>query len=148
MAVARGDAVLVTNTGRRIAADVLVAYTNAAPAPTSGPPPAASTAVAVRPGPAANAADPSGSLKRVDAIGHVVIMTATDIVQGDRAVYDPALGIARIAGHVHITRGQNELVGSEALVNMKTGVSRLLSHSRDQVKGLIMPNQSATASAP
>jgi lipopolysaccharide export system protein LptA len=148
MAVARGDAVLVTNTGRRIAADVLVAYTNAAPAPASGPPPAASTAVAARPGPAANAADPSGSLKRVDAIGHVVIMTATDIVQGDRAVYDPALGIARIAGHVHITRGQNELVGSEALVNMKTGVSRLLSHSRDQVKGLIMPNQSATASAP
>ena len=74
-------------------------------------------------------------------------MTATDIVQGDRAVYDPALGIARIAGHVHITRGQNELVGSEALVNMKTGISRLLSHSRDQVKGLIMPNQASQASA-
>jgi lipopolysaccharide export system protein LptA len=73
-------------------------------------------------------------------------MTATDIVQGDRAVYDPTLGIARIAGHVHITRGQNELVGSEALVNMKTGISRLLSQTRDQVKGLIMPNQASQAS--
>ena len=140
MAVARGNAVLVTNTGRRIAADVLVAYTN--PSGTPGQPAAAKTAVAVKPGQPADPTDPSGSLKLVDGIGHVVIMTATDIVQGDRAVYDPALGIARIAGHVHITRGQNELVGSEALVNMKTGISRLLSRSRDQVRGLIIPNQS------
>ncbi len=68
-------------------------------------------------------------------------MTATDIVQGDRAVYDPNLGIARIAGDVRITRGQNVLVGDEALVNMKTGISRLLSQGDTQVKGLIMPNQ-------
>jgi lipopolysaccharide export system protein LptA len=147
MAVARGDGVLVTDTGRRIAADVLVAYTNSAPAPgaaTAQQPVPVRTVVAAKSGqPATDPTDPSGSLKLVDAIGHVVIMTATDIVQGDRAVYDPALGIARIAGHVHITRGQNELVGSEALVNMKTGVSRLLSRNRDQVKGLIMPNQAA-----
>jgi lipopolysaccharide export system protein LptA len=155
MAVARGDAVLVTNTGRRIAADVLVAYTKPSSSPGAaggGQPAAVATTVAAKPGqPAASTdptdpTDPSGSLKLVDAIGHVVIMTATDIVQGDRAVYDPTLGIARIAGHVHITRGQNELVGNEALVNMKTGISRLLSHSRDQVKGLIMPNQAAQAS--
>jgi lipopolysaccharide export system protein LptA len=152
MAVARGDAVLVTNTGRRIAADVLVAYTDSGPASgtgTAGQSAAAKTAVAAKPGQpaaAADPADPSGSLKLVDAVGHVVLMTATDIVQGDRAVYDPALGIARIAGHVHVTRGQNELVGSEALVNMKTGISRLLSHSRDQVKGLIMPNQPSQTS--
>lgn len=150
MAVARGDAVLVTNTARRIAADVLVAYTNSGPA-TPGQTPGAqasgtTTAVALKTGqqPAAtDPTDPSGKLKLVDAIGHVVILTATDIVQGDRAVYDPTIGIARIAGHVHITRGQNELVGGEALVNMKTGVSRLLSHSAEQVKGLIMPNQAA-----
>jgi lipopolysaccharide export system protein LptA len=149
MAVARGDAVLVTNTGRRIAADVLVAYTNSGPA--SGPATAGQTAVAAKPGQPAAATDPtdpSGSLKLVDGIGHVVIMTATDIVQGDRAVYDPTLGIARIAGHVHVTRGQNELVGSEALVNMKTGISRLLSQNRDQVKGLIMPNSGAQAARP
>jgi hypothetical protein len=29
---------------------------------------------------------------------------------------------------------------------MKTGISRLLSHSRDQVKGLIIPNQAGQAS--
>jgi lipopolysaccharide export system protein LptA len=157
MAVARGDAVLVTNTGRRVAADVLVAYTDSGPASGAtaqgaGAAPAVKTAAAVTPGGqppgAADPADPaSGKLKLVDAIGHVVIMTATDIVQGDRAVYDPGLNMARIAGHVHITRGQNELVGSEALVNMQTGVSRLLSQSQDQVKGLIMPSQAAQASS-
>jgi len=147
MAVARGDAVLVTNTGRRIAADVLVAYTEPSAAPgtaTTGQP---MPVAAKTPAGPTDPADQSGNLKLVDAIGHVVIMTATDIVQGDRAVYDPRLGIARIAGHVHITRGQNELVGSEALVNMKTGISRLLSHSRDQVRGLIMPNQTPQAGA-
>lgn len=157
MAVARGDAVLVTNTARRIAADVLVAYTDSGPAPpgsTSGTPaspaPGTKTTVALKTGQQPSATDPtdlSGKLKLVDAIGHVVILTATDIVQGDRAVYDPTIGIARIAGHVHITRGQNELVGGEALVNMKTGVSRLLSQSDEQVRGLIMPGQAAQAGA-
>lgn len=154
MAVARGNAVLVTDTGRRIAADVLVAYTDAgtpAPAGQAG----AKTTAAVKPASAAPAGaqgtdDVSGKLKRVDAIGHVVIMTATEIVQGDRAVYDPGLGIARIAGGVRITRGQNVLVGDEALVNMKTGIARLLSQGDAQVKGLIIPNQAndATGAAP
>ena len=151
MAVARGDAVLVTSTGRRIAADVLVAYTNPSPAPgaaAAGQPTAAKAAVAVKSQPAAatDPTDPSGSLKLVDGIGHVVIMTATDIVQGDRAVYDPALGIARIAGHVHITRGQNELVGSEALVNMKTGGATLLAAPGGQVSGVILPGSGSGAS--
>lgn len=157
MAVARGDAVLVTNTARRIAADVLVAYTD--PGQPNTPPAAANapsgkTAVAMKtggsaaPADASDPADASGKLKRVDAIGHVVIMTATEIVQGDRAVYDPNLGISRIAGDVRITRGQNVLVGDEALVNMKTGISRLLSQGDTQVKGLIMPNQAAPGAAP
>jgi lipopolysaccharide export system protein LptA len=146
MAVARGNAVVVTRDGRRIAADVLVAYTDA------GTPPAAGTKIAAaKPGASGAAADPidaSGQLKRVDAIGHVVIQTATDIVQGDRGVYVPALSIARLAGNVHITRGQNELAGAEALVNMKTGVSRLLSGHGKRVEGLIMPNQAAQGAGP
>lgn len=158
MAVARGNAVLVTDTGRRIAADVLVAYTDSGTAPGAAGTGQASAQMAanrtpLRPAaaagasPASDADDPSGKLKRVDAIGHVVIMTATDIVEGQRAVYDPTLRIARIAGAVRITRGQNVLVGDEALVNMKTGVSRLLSRGDTQVKGLIIPNQASVPGA-
>ncbi|GAB0118381.1 LptA/OstA family protein [Acidisoma sp. 7E03] len=145
MAVARGNAVLVTDTGRRIAADVLVAYTDA----DNKTQPATATQVSQKTGPSNDPdTDASGKLKRVDAIGHVVIMTATEIVQGDRAVYDPGLSIARIAGHVRITRGQNVLAGDEALVNMKTGIARLLSQGDAQVKGLIIPNQADPGAAP
>ena len=39
----------------------------------------------------------SGKLQKVDAIGNVSIRTATETVTGDRAVYVPDTGIARVA---------------------------------------------------
>ena len=90
MAVARGNAVVVTNDGRRIAADTLVAYTTEAP-------PSASATPAAR----QNAEDPlaaSGKLQKVEAFGNVSVRTATDTAIGDRAVYVPDTGIARLAG--------------------------------------------------
>ena len=79
--------------------------------------------------PPQNAADPlaaSGKLQKVEAFGNVTVRTVTDTAIGDRAVYVPDTGIARLAGRVRITRGQNQLDGSEAEVNMKTGIARLL----------------------
>jgi lipopolysaccharide export system protein LptA len=135
MAVARGDAVAVTNDGRRLSADTLVAYTTEAPAtPTQ---PAAAQA------PQQANQDPlgaSGKLQKVDAFGNVVVRTVTDTAIGDRAVYIPDTGIARLAGNVRITRGQNQLNGSAAEVNMKTGIAQLLSGSHDRVHGLVVPN--------
>ena len=135
MAVARGDAVAVTNDGRRLSADTLVAYTTEAPAtPTQ---PAAAQA------PQQANQDPlgaSGKLQKVDAFGNVVVRTVTDTAIGDRAVYVPDTGIARLAGNVRITRGQNQLNGSAAEVNMKTGIAQLLSGSQERVHGLVVPN--------
>lgn len=143
MAVARGDAVVVTNDGRRLAADTIVAYTTeGAPEPQPGAPPAA-TPVAAKPGAAPNSDDQlaaSGKLKKVEAYGNVSVRTPTDTAIGDRAVYVPETGIARLAGRVRITRGQNQLDGSEAEVNMKTGISRLLAGTGARVQGLVIPN--------
>ena len=128
MAVARGDAVVVTNDGRRVAADYLVAYTADAPA---------------SPGQQQNTDDPlaaSGKLQKVEAFGNVTIRTVTDTAIGDRAVYVPDTGNARLAGRVRITRGSNQLDGSEAEVNMKTGISRLLAGTGARVQGLVLPN--------
>jgi lipopolysaccharide export system protein LptA len=139
MAVARGDAVAVTNDGRRMSADTLVAYTT-----EGSPPPAArATPVAVKTPAAAATDDPmaaSGKLQKVEAYGHVTIRTVTDTATGDRAVYVPDTGIARLAGKVRITRGQNQLNGTEAEVNMKTGISRLLAGGEGRVQGLMVPN--------
>ena len=145
MAVARGNAEVVTNDGRRLRADTLVAYTTDAPTP-AGP---------ASPTQQQNNQDPlvaSGKLQKVDAFGNVVVRTVTDTAIGDRAVYVPDTGIARLAGNVRITRGQNQLDGSEAEVNMKTGVAQLLSGSRERVHGLVVPNdatnQQLTAPSP
>jgi lipopolysaccharide export system protein LptA len=129
MAVARGKALIVADDGRSVAADTLVGYL-APPASPGG------TAT-----PAANS-DPlqAGQLRKVDAFGHVVIHTTTDTATGDTGVYLPQSGRARLGGDVRIIRGPNILTGSDALVNMKTGVATLLAAPGGQVAGTIMPN--------
>jgi lipopolysaccharide export system protein LptA len=131
MAVARGDAVVVTNDAKRIAADTLVAYTADSDQQGSSP-------VAAKPGEDPLAA--SGKLQRVEAFGNVSIRTPTDTVTGDRGVYVVATGMARLAGNVHITRGQNQLNGAEADVNMKTGIANLIATRTGRVHGLVVPN--------
>jgi lipopolysaccharide export system protein LptA len=170
MAVARGDAVVVTNDARRISADTLVAYTVETPAhpgapqsasgpdlsgkPTGGQtvPAASQTSAGVGPRTAgAQGAQPAqpasdsmaamvGKLQRVEAFNNVTVRTLTDIVTGDRAVYVPDTGIAHLGGHVRITRGENQVNGSEAVVNQKTGIATLLSGDNGRVSGLVVPN--------
>lgn len=140
MAVARGNAVVVTNDGRRVRADTLVAYF------AEGAAPDAATAAAQRPQPAASsgattAPGQNSSLERVEAYGNVEIRTAEEVVRGDRGVYSPKSGLARLLGGVRITRGDNTLTGQEAIVNMQTGVSRLVAAPGARVQGLVVPQQ-------
>ena len=147
VAVARGDATIQTADGRRLSADTLVGYT--VPPSTQG-----SSLVGVQGGarPAAAAGgDPSlaaGKLQRVEAFGNVVIRTAAETVRGNRGVYVPDSGIARLAGNVRITRGQNQLNGDEAVVNTQTGVSTLARGPGGRVQGLVVPNDPANSGVP
>jgi lipopolysaccharide export system protein LptA len=154
MAVARGDAVVVTKDARRMAADTLVAYTKPNQ-PQPGAPPGGATQVAAKTPAPTDPTKPggddvtasSGKLEKVEAYGHVSVRTATDTVTGDRAVYVPDTGIARVLGNVRITRGENQLNGAEAEVNQKTGISRLLSGNAGRVQGLVVPNDANTPGA-
>lgn len=143
MAVARGNAVVVTNDGRRVRADTLVAYfaENAQPG-AQQPAQAPRAQVAASPGPG-QPGDPNqpSSIERVEAYGNVDIRTAEEVVRGDRGVYNPNTGLARLLGDVRITRGDNTLTGQEAIVNMKTGVARLVSAPGARVQGLVVPQQ-------
>jgi lipopolysaccharide export system ATP-binding protein len=128
MAVGRGNAVVVTADGRRLAADVLVAYLAA---PEAGAPKPASD----------NPQQAAGKLDRVEAFGNVELRTATDTARGDRGIYVEATGIARLIGHVRITHGQNQINGPAADVNMRTGVAHLVSNPEGgRVQGLIVPD--------
>jgi lipopolysaccharide export system protein LptA len=142
MAVGRGDATATSNDGRRITGDTLVAYTvdNSAPHPpgTPAPPPAAKPDKA--PDKSQDPLQASGKIQRVEAFGHVQVRTATEIVNGDRGVYVPDTGMARVVGRVHITRGANQLNGAAAIVNMKTGVATIVQTPGARVQGLVVPN--------
>ena len=100
MAVARGDAVVVTSDARRVAADTLVAYTTDNSQTASGAP-AATPASTGHGKPSDDPLAASGKLQRVEAFGNVSIRTPTDTVTGDRGVYVPGSGMApQPRGHV------------------------------------------------
>jgi len=138
MAVGRGNAVVVTDDGRRVAADVLVGFTD--PNPSQPGQRAAAQPVAAAPAKPADPLMASGKLKRVEAYGNVEVRTQLDTVRGDRGVYLPDTGMARIVGHVRITRADNQLNGPAADVNMKTGIAHMISDPGQRVQGLLMPN--------
>jgi lipopolysaccharide export system protein LptA len=137
MAVGRGHAVVVTNDAKRLSADTLVGYTNPNPAPAT---PGAAPPPPIKPG-----ADPlaasAGKLQRVEAYGNVEVRTVADTVRGDRGLYFPDTGLARVFGHVRITHGQNQINGPAADVNMKTGIAHMVSVANNRVEGIIMPSE-------
>jgi lipopolysaccharide export system protein LptA len=151
--VARGDAVAIRG-DRRIRADVMTAHfikaENAAAAPptTAAKPSAAKPAVGsttAKPAPAARAGaqgaqagkpsrvqgpvegDEGGlQLNRVDAQGHIVVVTATDVARGDYGVYNARTGIVTLLGNVTVTRGQDTVRGQYAVVDLNTNISRMM----------------------
>ncbi len=144
MAVARGNAVATASDGREVRADVLVAYS--APSPPQAAGKTARQNGPLAPSPLAPSPLAPGALEKVEAFGNVVIRNATVVAQGDRGVYLPATGQARLIGHVRITRGPNQLNGPAAEVDMHTGVARLIADPSAPVRGMLMP-RSAPAPA-
>jgi lipopolysaccharide export system protein LptA len=131
ISVARGDAVAVKENVKRIRADVLTAHmTKDKPKPagtTVGSPPAKPNAV--RPNAAAGppgASDESSRISRVDALGNVLVSTATDIARGDYGVYNADTGLVTLLGNVTITRGENAIRGQYAVVDLNNNVSRIM----------------------
>lgn len=83
-------------------------------------------------------------LNQVDAEGRVEISTPTDFVTSKSGVYHVDKELAELIGDVKITRGEAQLNGEYAEVNLATGVSRLLAappggESDSRVHGLIVP---------
>ncbi len=136
-AIARGNALIVADDGRSIAADVITGYLSNGPTPAAGAAPTSATS---------DLSD-AGSLQKVEAVGHVTIHTTSDTATGDEGVYLPPTGQARLGGNVHVIHGPNELAGSDALVNMKTGVATLLAAPGGQVSGVILPNSAPPSGA-
>ena len=101
LGVARGNAVALRG-DRRVRGDVLTARV-------------------------AKQANGQSRISRIDANGNVLVSSPGQIARGDAGVYNLDTGIATLTGHVRLTRGENELRGRYAVVDLNTNVSRLLS---------------------
>jgi lipopolysaccharide export system protein LptA len=118
LAVARGDALVERTTGDRVRGDVL-------------------TGEFVE--------DEEGSLQLsiVSAFGNVRIDTDTDVATAEHGVYDLGTNVAILEGSVRLVRGDNQLSGDLAEVNLDTGMSRLIANPTGEgpIRALLVPNQ-------
>jgi lipopolysaccharide export system protein LptA len=147
IAVARGNA-MVVSADRRMSADVMTAhFTQVQPAAARPAAPPARNARPAQRAATAPAPAPGGDqrLSRIEAFGNVHVSTPTEIARGDRGIYNMLTGIAQLAGNVKLTRGDNQMAGDFAEVNTNTGISRLLARPADggdgRVRGLLVPQQ-------
>jgi len=116
LTVARGDAVAVRGADR-LRADVLIGQLKKMP-------------------------DGSTQMERIDGSGSVVVTTATDVALSDKMVYSVADNVAVLIGNVKITRGDNQLNGEAAEMNMTTKINRVIAGpAAGRVSGLLIPGQ-------
>jgi lipopolysaccharide export system protein LptA len=158
IAVARGDAVAVRNT-KVIRADVLTAHmTKDKPPPAAGKADKAVPAAQTKPRNAAmplGDSDESSKISRVDAQGHVLVSTETDVGRGDYGVYNAESGIATLLGNVTVTRGPNTVRGEYAVMDLNNNISRMMAApakpgaTATRVEGLfVRQDQAAPAETP
>jgi lipopolysaccharide export system protein LptA len=85
--------------------------------------------------------DNKSKINIIRAFDNVIITSPKEVVRARRGVYNLATGIAVLTGSVKITRGEDQLNGDKAEVNLKTGVSRMLSSGPQRVRGLFKPRR-------
>ncbi|HWE76794.1 MAG TPA: LptA/OstA family protein [Stellaceae bacterium] len=94
-------------------------------------------------------ANQPSKISKVNAQGHVILVSEDQIARGDTGVYNLDTGIATMSGHVSLTRGENQLRGQYAVVDTNTNVARLLAAPpsaqatgpKPRVEGLLIPRQ-------
>jgi lipopolysaccharide export system protein LptA len=140
LAVARGNAVVVTADGRRIGADTLAAYFDRRAGGETGRPSAAKPAA----GASALPGQGEQALDRVEAFGNVIVTTPTEVAQGEKAVYNAKTGIALLTGAVKLTRGRNQANGDFLELNLGNGLYKLGCRpgtGSSCVRGLFVPEK-------
>lgn len=132
ISIARGTATVTTKDGKRITGDILESIGKDDKNKKASPPKETQEG---------QVQEKESALDRAYGWGHLIIRSANQTATGDRGVYLFDAQLARLVGHVHVTQGQNQNNGSQALVNMKTGISRMLPDGQSPIQGLVVPNE-------
>ena len=80
-----------------------------------------------------NSEKESFSIKKIVGFKNVEIENDNEIAFSDKALYNNKKEECKLFGNVKIKRGENFLTGDFAVINMKTGVSKLLPRKNDSL---------------
>lgn len=82
-------------------------------------------------------------IKRLVAIGGVIVTAKDQKAVGDRGTFEMATNIVVLDGNVVVTQGQNVMNGDKLTVNLTTGTSKLdgmKQQGTPRVKGVFVPS--------
>jgi lipopolysaccharide export system protein LptA len=86
----------------------------------------------------------ASAIKRLEASGGVVVTSADQKATGADGVFDMASNTATLTGNVVLTQGKNVIRGKKLVVDMKTGVARVIGGT----SGLFVPTREQGAAKP
>ena len=87
--------------------------------------------------------DPAQRIRRLEALGGVVITSKDQRATGDTGIFDMRTNTATITGNVIITQGPNIMRAERLVVDLKTGFSRMEAGTKGgstRVQGLFVPS--------
>jgi len=92
-------------------------------------------------------------IRRIEAIGRVVVAEPGQTAQGDRGVYDPEAGKIRLDGNVVLTRGDNVVRGGQLEMDLATGTAVVRAAKPggapgERVRALFVPQEGQTRGRP
>ncbi len=154
-AIFTGNVLAVQGTTNMRSAEMIVFYrdANAGANTASGAAPTAAPSPTAAPGATPVAAPSPQGIYRIDAQGAVVFTTPTEVVLGDKAIYNVDTDTIDVFGsNVTLTQGKNILKGTKLNYNMATRRSLLTGGTTEnaaskpkRVQGLFVPKSEKPA---
>lgn len=90
-----------------------------------------------------SARDAVAQIERIDAQGEVSVTSPAERARAEWGVYDVGRELITLGGRVVLSRGETVIRGSRLELNLKTGLSRMVSTTpsggQDRVRGVFSP---------
>ena len=80
----------------------------------------------------------ANQIEKITAVGGVYFTNGVEVVEGDRAVYQPTQGIVAITGNVLLVQGPNTIAGDHLDLNLTTSAGTMTGN----VKTIFTPTAS------
>ena len=124
MAVSRGNAKIVKDDGKTVTAKIMTAHFGKKDSNVKG-----------------KNGNSQLEIEYIDLFDDIVFTGENEKIYADRARYNLITMIIRLEGNIRMEKGKSRLNGSYAIVNMKTGISKLFKSGQDKVKGVFIPDE-------